>query len=102
MQHHTKNATFIMPPRKKDWTISDKIALFAGSKCPDELRLKYCLCTVWDPEVISFSYVKMRNTFWVDYFIDHVKSARHKKTRRKWHAFLSIHKDLKVPFQQEL
>ena len=62
---------------------------FVGNKCPNGSLIQWNVWIVWDEDPKSnFGYVKLRNNFWVAYFGDNIKSARHKHNcmRKACHA----------------
>ena len=69
--------------KKKSWTIPDKIAPFVGQKIPNGFFLEFRLYTSWDDEGSTYSHDKMQNSYWIDYFTNHIKSAWHKKKLAK-------------------
>ena len=60
------------------WKLSDEILPFISEKCPNGSFLVCKICSVFDVEGRRFGVVNMRNNFWLGYFKDHIKSARHK------------------------
>ena len=68
------------PTNKWKGKIPKAMEEFVGNKCPNGSFIQCNVCLVWDEDPKSnFGHVKLRNNFWVAYFGDHIKSARHKR-----------------------
>lgn len=48
-----------------------------GEKCKNGSYLECNVCSRWDDDGKNYGFVKMRRNYWIGYFNDHIKSARH-------------------------
>ena len=69
--------------KQRKWSIPDRMECFISEKFPNGTHLVCNVCSVFDMEERKFGVVKMRAPFWLGYFQDHLKSARHKSNCKK-------------------
>ena len=69
--------------KQRKWSILDSMECCIAEKFPNGTHLACNVCSVFDMEERKFGVVKMRAPFWLGYFRDHLKSARHKSNCEK-------------------
>ena len=67
------------PKPAKTWTIPHDMEPFIAEKCANGSYLVCNVCSVFDVDKRKYGMVRMRSPFWLGYFKDHLRSARHKE-----------------------